>query len=149
MVSFILTTADVERLQAEAAAGNAESQEAYQHFLNDVNAKAAQQANLIQGAGPAPTVIGEPVQSSGGSLTQGAKVTFGETTKRFVADTGTADTEFAVPHDLGRIPTHVQILPAETLTVGGNLYASGTAWTETTIYLKYSGSNAAVWVGFL
>ena len=50
---------------------------------------------------------------------------------------GSANTEFAVPHGLGRIP-----IGFLTLALGANatIYKSTTAWTASNIYLKCSGS---------
>lgn len=51
----------------------------------------------------------------------------------------TANTEFSVTHNLGRIPVtffgHVN--------QSGTLYKSTTAWTKTTIYLKCSAASAS------
>lgn len=61
-----------------------------------------------------------------------------------VADTGTANTEFAVPHTLN-FQTRA-IVPANYLVTyinkGGVVYDSGTTWTSSNIYLKCSAANA-------
>ena len=56
-------------------------------------------------------------------------------------DTGTANTEFAIAHHLGRTPAGFLVT---RLDKAGSVYDSGTAWTETAIYLKCSAANAAV-----
>jgi hypothetical protein len=58
-----------------------------------------------------------------------------------VADTGALDTEFTVPHNLGVIPSGVYIIRADK---AGSLYDSGTAYTDTDIYLKLDAANAAL-----
>lgn len=58
-----------------------------------------------------------------------------------VADTGAANTLFAVAHTLKRVP--IGFLVAN-VNKAGIIYDSGTAWTETNIYLKCSVANAAV-----
>lgn len=61
-----------------------------------------------------------------------------------VADTGTANTEFVVPHTLA-FQTRT-IVPANYLVTyinkGGVVYDSGTTWTSSNIYLKCSAANA-------
>lgn len=52
-----------------------------------------------------------------------------------VADTGLVDTEFVVNHNLGRIPVGFHIFAKDQ---AGDLYRSGTAWTEKQIFLKCS-----------
>ena len=57
-----------------------------------------------------------------------------------VADTGTADTEFIVTHNLGAIPTHY-IANVD----GGFVYDSDIGnWTTTEMKLKCSASNASL-----
>lgn len=58
-----------------------------------------------------------------------------------IADTGSADTEFSVSHTVGSVP---QGFLVTNIDAGGVVYDSGTAWTDTTIYLKCSAANAAV-----
>jgi len=58
-----------------------------------------------------------------------------------VADTGLASTEFSVAHTLKRVPTGFLIINKDKT---GNGYDSGTAWTDTAIYLKYSTANTAL-----
>jgi hypothetical protein len=64
---------------------------------------------------------------------------------------GTANTEFAIPHNLNRIPSFYlyNIDRAVTLmsgeVVGAVLYQlpdTGTAWTQTNIYVKCSAASA-------
>jgi len=60
-----------------------------------------------------------------------------------VADTGNANTEFAVPHNLGAVPTGYIVTKKDKAC---DVYTStgGTAWTEENIYLKSSVANCAV-----
>jgi hypothetical protein len=53
--------------------------------------------------------------------------------------TAAADTEFAVTHQLSRVPEHAYI---SSTNVAGSLYRGTTAWTAQVIYLKFSGANA-------
>lgn len=53
---------------------------------------------------------------------------------------GTADTEDAVPHTLGRVPRgYVAVLQDKAAV----LYDSGTAFTTTTLYLKSTAASVA------
>lgn len=55
-----------------------------------------------------------------------------------VADTGVANTEFTVSHNLKRIPTGFIV----TSAVGtGVIYNGASAWTTTAIYLKSTTAN--------
>lgn len=77
----------------------------------------------------------------------GGNVSFGTTTANTdrgrningwaatVVTPGAPDTEFAVPHGLGRIPIGFLVM---SRSVSGNVYKSTTAWTTTNIYLKDS-----------
>ena len=85
--------------------------------------------------------------SAAGAQTTGAFVDLSAVPKFQVTDTGLADTEFAVTHNLGAIPTFVIPLPHEGQIVAGAPYASGTAWTSTTVYLKFPSANANIWIG--
>jgi hypothetical protein len=58
-----------------------------------------------------------------------------------VADTGTANTEFAVTHTLGSVPVGYLVTK---ISNAGVIYDSGTTWTTTNIYLKSSAANSAV-----
>ena len=50
-----------------------------------------------------------------------------------------ANTEFSVSHNLGRIPSQVELLVAEAQGVNHvTIRPSGTAWTKTNIYLHSS-----------
>src|SRR3990167_10230500 len=85
--------------------------------------------------------------SAAGAQVAGSFVDLSAVPKFNVTDTGLADTEFAVVHNLGAIPTFVIPLPHEGQTVAGAPYASGTAWTSTTVYLKFPSANANIWIG--
>jgi len=58
-----------------------------------------------------------------------------------VADTGLANTEFTIAHGLKRIPSGYLIVNQDK---AATVYASGTAWTVTNIYLKASAANVAL-----
>lgn len=58
-----------------------------------------------------------------------------------VPDTGIANTEFIVSHNLKRTPSRFLLIDTN---VGGSLYKSGTAWDSANVYFKYSGANANV-----
>lgn len=62
---------------------------------------------------------------------------------KVVADTGTINTEFAVVHGLGYVPTGYLVTRKDKAC---DIYTStgGTAWTEDTIYLKSSVANCAI-----
>lgn len=51
------------------------------------------------------------------------------------------DTEDAVAHGLGRVPTYFAVVDRDK---GGVVYRSGTAFTKTTVYLKTTVAGAAV-----
>jgi hypothetical protein len=50
-----------------------------------------------------------------------------------VTTNATPNTEDAVAHGLGRIPSGFEVI---TKDKAGDIYASGTAWTATSIYIK-------------
>ena len=56
-----------------------------------------------------------------------------------IANTGAANTQFTVTHNLGRVPLFYDV---KYLNVAGTIYDSGTVWTATSIYLKCSIANA-------
>lgn len=58
-----------------------------------------------------------------------------------IPDTGNADTQFVVNHDLGSIPIGYLVT---TINKGGVVYDSGTPWSSNAIYLKCSAANAKV-----
>lgn len=53
----------------------------------------------------------------------------------------TPDTEFSVAHTLRRIPTRFLVTDIDE---GGVVYKSGTAWTDTTAYLKCTTGGSAI-----
>lgn len=62
-----------------------------------------------------------------------------------VSDTGTANTEFTVTHDLGRVPVGYLLIRN---SVSGNLIESDfTNWTSTSVKFKHSGANAGITIG--
>lgn len=58
-----------------------------------------------------------------------------------VTDTGSADTEFTVTHNLGAVPIGYIVMKNSK---SGNVYSGTTAWTSSTIYLKHSSANANI-----
>ena len=60
-----------------------------------------------------------------------------------VTTTVGADTEFSVSHGLSKVPNHVQVLTSESQTVAYiQVRPSGTAWTDTTIFLTCNTATA-------
>lgn len=63
-----------------------------------------------------------------------------------VSDTGTANTEFTVPHSLQS--QSIGIIPGNYFVThinkGGVVYDSGTTWTTSNIYLKCSTANTTL-----
>ena len=57
---------------------------------------------------------------------------------------GVANTEFAVPHDLGYVPTHYPIINADRACKVYQLPNTGTPWTAQNIYLKCDTANAVL-----
>lgn len=70
-----------------------------------------------------------------------ALMPFNRSTQADVADTGNADTEFTVLHNLSRVPKGYGVTYTDA---GGVVYDSGTAWTAVAIYLKCSAANAHI-----
>lgn len=60
-----------------------------------------------------------------------------------VADSGTANTEFSVSHNLGVIPIGFLVT---LINKGGVVYTSGTTWTTSTVYFKCTTANTALTV---
>ncbi len=58
-----------------------------------------------------------------------------------VVSNGTANTEFTVRHDLGRIPTKFAVVNKDK---AGDVYKGSTAWTKEAIYLKCSVASVAL-----
>lgn len=72
------------------------------------------------------------------------RVRFGENISgRFfnVSDTGSANTEFSINHNLSSIPTGYLVT---SISNAGIIYKSSTSWTSSNVYLKCSSANAAV-----
>ncbi len=59
----------------------------------------------------------------------------------YVANTGTANIQFTVTHNLGRVPKFYDV---KYISVSGIIYDSGTAWTKTQAFFKCSAANAHV-----
>lgn len=75
-----------------------------------------------------------------------ASISFNQSESLDVADTGNANTEFSVTHHLDRVPVGFFVTNADKAV---SVYASGTAWTSTTIYLKADAANAAITISVL
>lgn len=58
-----------------------------------------------------------------------------------VTSNGSANTEDAFAHTLGRIPVGYLVVNQDK---AASVYASGTTWTKTTIYLKTSVATVAL-----
>ena len=58
-----------------------------------------------------------------------------------IADSGAADTEIAITHDLGRVPVDVRIKVQDAASI---IYDSGTTWTITKVYIKCDTANVAM-----
>lgn len=58
-----------------------------------------------------------------------------------VANTGAANAQFTVTHNLGYVPVAFDV---KRINLAGTVYDSGVAWTTTQIFLKCSVANAAV-----
>lgn len=87
-----------------------------------------------------------PRPSRFGATTAGASLENGESPKFNQADSGTANTDFVITHNLGYAPGGYRLLKA---TVAGSLYDGTAAADATTITLKYSGANANLWIELL
>ena len=85
----------------------------------------------------------EPRQTYPGPDKSGTQIERGSSRKVFVADTGTADTDFSVPHSLGYEAAYYDLMSS---TVGGSLYNGSVAPSKTVLTLKFTGANAAVWI---
>lgn len=60
-----------------------------------------------------------------------------------VADTGAANTEFAVAHTLGAVPPgFILMVPPAS----GYVYKGSSSWTTSNVYLKCSAANQAITV---
>lgn len=57
-----------------------------------------------------------------------------------IADTGVADTQFTVTHNLLRVPIGFHVVRQSK---AGSFYDSGTTWTKTQIFLKCNVANVA------
>lgn len=95
-------------------------------------------ARLLAGARPRQSRFG--ANNSGAPLENGASPKFNQ------ADTGTADTDFTITHNLGYIPGGYRILKQ---SIAGSLYDGTAAADATTITLKFTGANANVWIELL
>lgn len=90
-----------------------------------------------------PGLLTDPIRAAALSVVfrDIEQMPFNRSQTRSVSDTGTADTEFSVSHNLGRVPSGFVVTKTNK---AGIVYDSGTAWTATAIYLKCSAANTAV-----
>lgn len=63
-----------------------------------------------------------------------------------VTSVASIGTEFSFSHNLGRTPTGYIVLSQNS---AGDLYTSGTTWTDTLAYFKSDGSNVTFVVIFI
>ena len=82
--------------------------------------------------------------SAAGAQVEGAFVDLSAVPKFHVADTGLADTDFTITHNLGGAPAIYLLL---STTVAGSLY--GGPGGTSSITLRFSGANADIWVGLV
>lgn len=61
-----------------------------------------------------------------------------------VVTPGIADTEFAVPHNLGYIPSFIKHVNSDRACSVYQLPNTGTAWTSSNIYLKCNVASVAL-----
>lgn len=58
-----------------------------------------------------------------------------------IANTGAANTQFTVNHNLGYVPSFYDV---KYMSLATNIYDGGTAWTDTQIFLKSSTANVRI-----
>lgn len=58
-----------------------------------------------------------------------------------ISDTGPANTQVIVNHDLNRVPRFIDI---KYKSVAGDWYDSGAVWTNTQVFLKFTTANMSV-----
>lgn len=58
-----------------------------------------------------------------------------------IPDTGPANTEFVVEHNLGQVPNFYDV---KSKNKAGDIYISTTAWTTTKAYFKASVANMSI-----
>lgn len=58
-----------------------------------------------------------------------------------IANTGPANTQVAVTHNLGRVP---QFIDFKYKNVSGDWFDSGTAWTASQVFIKFTIANMHV-----
>ena len=88
--------------------------------------------------------------SAAGAEVEGAFANLSAVPKFNVTDTGLADTDFTITHNLGFTPSIFILLDAGT--VPGILYRGSTSPSHAdndSITLRYTGANASIWVGIL
>ena len=93
---------------------------------------------------------GSQQASAAGAQVAGAFVDLSRVPKFQVTDTGLADTDFTITHNLGFTPSIFILL--DPGTVPGILYRGSTSPSHAdfdSITLRYTGANASIWVGVL
>ena len=98
----------------------------------------------------AAAAIQQQGPSAAGAQTTGAFVDLSAVPKFQVTDTGLADTDFTITHNLGFTPSIFILL--DPGTVPGILYRGSTSPSHAdfdSITLRYTGANASIWVGVL
>ena len=70
-----------------------------------------------------------------------ASIPFNQSQSVTVSDTGNANTEFTVSHNLGRVPNGFILTKSDAAC---SVYDSGTTWITTAIYLKCNAANVAI-----
>ena len=98
----------------------------------------------------AAAAIQQQGPSAAGAQTTGAFVDLSAVPKFQVTDTGLADTDFTITHNLGFTPSIFILL--DPGTVPGILYRGSTSPGHAdfdSITLRYTGANGSIWVGIL
>ena len=70
-----------------------------------------------------------------------ASIPFNQSQALTVADSGSANAEFTVSHNLGRIPNGFILTKSDKAC---NVYDSGSTWTTSALYLKCDAANVAL-----
>ena len=58
-----------------------------------------------------------------------------------IANTGAANTQVAITHNLGRVPNFIDF---KYKNIACDVYDAGTAWTKTQVFVKFNQANAHV-----
>ena len=95
-------------------------------------------------------VLAAALATSGGGVS-GQAITLTNMRLVNVADTGAANAEFSITHNLGYVPKFAILL---STSISGSVYdnswdSTTTAWTATLAYAKFSAANANTWWGVI